>query len=153
MPNYKLYNMCMVYNKENNQVLVQDKVADDGWGGITFPGGHIEFGESFIESTIREVKEETGLDVTDLEYAGIINYYNTDNSERWMCFLYKTNKYSGEVLKETEEGKVFWVNSDELLTMNLAPNMDKYLQLFFSDIHHEAFAKWNSNHTDKLRII
>ncbi|KYH35551.1 NUDIX domain protein [Clostridium tepidiprofundi DSM 19306] len=92
MPDYKLYNMYMVYNKKNNKVLVQDKVADDGWGGITFPGGHIEFGESFIESAIRGVKEETGFDVTDLEYAGIINYYNTDNSERWMCFLYTCNE-------------------------------------------------------------
>lgn len=153
MPEYKLYNMCMVYNKENNQVLVQDKVLDDGWGGITFPGGHIELGESFVESTIREVKEETGLDVTGLEYSGVINYFNTDNNERWMCFLYKTNKYSGEMLSETEEGKVFWVNSDELLTMNLAPNMDKYLQLFFSDIYQEAFAKWNSKHTGELKII
>lgn len=155
MPNYKLFNMCMVYNKENNQVLVQDKVPDEGWGGITFPGGHIELGESFVESAIREVKEETGLDVTDLEYAGIINYYNTDDSERWLCFLYKTNKYSGKMLDEdeTEEGKIFWVDADKMSTMNLAPNMDKYLELFFSDTHQEAFAKWDSKHTDKLRVI
>lgn len=153
MPNYKLFNMCMVYNKENNQVLVQDKVPDDGWGGITFPGGHIELGESFVESAIREVREETGLEVTHLEYAGIINYYNTEDSERWMCFLYKTNKFSGELINETEEGKVFWVNAEELKNMNLAPNMDKYLELFFSDVHHEAFAKCNSNHTEKLRIL
>lgn len=153
MPNYKLYNMCMIYNGENNQVLVQDKVPVHGWGGITFPGGHIEFGESFIESTIREVKEETGLDVSSLEYAGIINYYNTDVHERWLCFLYKTSKYSGELLHETKEGKVFWVDIDKLPTMNLAPTMDKYLQLFFSDVNHEAFAKWNENHTEELKII
>lgn len=143
----------MVYNEESDQVLVQDKLPKDGWGGITFPGGHIEYGESFIESTIREVKEETGLNVTDLQYSGIVNYFNTENYERWMCFLYKTDKYSGELINETREGKVFWVNRDQLLTMKLAPNMDKYLHLFFSDIHHEAFAYSNGEYTDELRII
>ena len=58
-------NMCMVYD-ENGNVLVEDKVGDDGnrilvqdrmnpnWPGITFPGGHIEPKESFVESVIRE---------------------------------------------------------------------------------------------------
>ena len=41
-----LTNMCMVYD-DNGNVLVQDKVDSD-WGGLTFPGGHIEKGESFV---------------------------------------------------------------------------------------------------------
>ena len=51
-------NMCMIYNKD--YILVQDRQNPD-WPGITFPGGHVEHGESFVESVKREVFEETGL--------------------------------------------------------------------------------------------
>ena len=46
-----LTNMCMVY--DGNRILVQDRMNPD-WPGITFPGGHIEPKESFVESVIRE---------------------------------------------------------------------------------------------------
>ena len=62
MSNYekvKLTNMCMIYDNDGN-VVVQDKI-NKSWGGITFPGGHIEKQESFVDSVVREVKEETGL--------------------------------------------------------------------------------------------
>ena len=50
-------NMCMVYDKEGN-VLALDKVGK-GYSGTTFPGGHVEPGETFKESVIREIFEET----------------------------------------------------------------------------------------------
>lgn len=46
-----LTNMCMVY--DGNRILVQDRM-NLNWPGITFPGGHIEPKESFVESVIRE---------------------------------------------------------------------------------------------------
>ena len=54
-------NMCMVFSE--NRVLVQDK-RDDDYSGITFPGGHVERGESFTDVVIREVWEETGLKIS-----------------------------------------------------------------------------------------
>ena len=59
MAKVELTNMCMVYDKTTNRVLVQDRIKS--WKGISFPGGHMEDGESIVESTIREIKEETGL--------------------------------------------------------------------------------------------
>ena len=56
----ELTNMCMIYDNNGN-VVVQEKL-NKNWGGITFPGGHIEILESFVDSIIREVKEETGLE-------------------------------------------------------------------------------------------
>ena len=49
----ELTNMCMIYDGAG-RVVVQDKVGKS-WGGITFPGGHVEKDESFVDSVIREV--------------------------------------------------------------------------------------------------
>ena len=71
----ELTNMCMIYDNDGN-VVVQEKL-NKNWGGITFPGGHVETGESFVDSVIREVKEETGLDVKN---GGVVySYFNLRN--------------------------------------------------------------------------
>ena len=66
--NIELTNMCMV--ADGTKVLVQNRVKP-GWPGITFPGGHVEPGESITASVIREVKEETGLAIESPKLCGI----------------------------------------------------------------------------------
>jgi len=55
-----LTNLCMI--TKGDEILVIDRQKKD-WPGITFPGGHVENDESIVDSVIREVKEETGLDI------------------------------------------------------------------------------------------
>jgi len=77
-------NMCMVTDGNGN-VLVLDRLKPD-WPGIAFPGGHVERGESFVESVIREVREETGLTVEDPVLCGV-KQFQTDSDARYVVFL------------------------------------------------------------------
>lgn len=135
-------NMCMIY--DGDKVLVQDKISKS-WGGLMFPGGHIEHGEDFTDAVIREVYEETGLKISNPQLCGIKDWYNDDGS-RYVVLLYKTNKFSG-ALKSSEEGEVYWITLDELRTGNYAEGMDKMLELFLNDdlsemCYHKENGEW-----------
>ena len=54
----ELFNMCMVMDAEG-RVLVQERLPkpSNPWSGLTFPGGHVEPGETVVASVIREVQE------------------------------------------------------------------------------------------------
>ena len=132
----EIVNMCMVY--KDGLVLVQDKVHDE-WGGLTFPGGHVEKDESFTDAVIREVLEETGLTVTSPMLCGIKDWVNDDGS-RYMVLFYKADSFSGN-LKSSEEGEVFWIQLDELLSMDdrLALDMKDMIKVFLDDTLSEFF--------------
>lgn len=128
-----LTNMCMIYSKDN--ILVQDRIKS--WCGIAFPGGHVENHESIVDSVIREIKEETGLDISNVELCGIKQWFKDDI--RNICFLFKTNCFSGE-LKSNDEGHNFWINKNDLSKYKLAVNFEYMLKVFnkeYIEHYHE----------------
>ena len=134
-------NMCMIYD-DANRVLVQDKIHSR-WAGITFPGGHVDDGESIYESAIREAKEETGLTISNLKQAGLIHMFNAESQERRIIFLYKTSCFEGEMITETDEGKVYWVSLNEFENLNHAPNVREYFKVFMDNDISEAYITSN----------
>ena len=144
MAEVRLMNMCMICSKDSRQVVVQERPKSKKWNGICFPGGHVEDAESIMESTIREVREETGLTVRGLRFCGLVHWFNDTTSDRWLLFLFRTSEYSGELLDETKEGRVRWVDLEQLGQMSLARGMEDYLRLFQNESLTEAYAVWNS---------
>ena len=122
-------NMCMVTDGVGN-VLVQDRLNPD-WPGITFPGGHVEPDESFTQSVIREVFEETGLTVENPVLCGT-KQFQTKTGARYVVFFYKATKYHG-TLRSSDEGKVFWLPRNELADQILAPDMMEMVRVMESD--------------------
>lgn len=128
-------NMCMVYD-ENGDILVQDRESKD-WPGITFPGGHVEKNESFVESITREVLEETGLTIKSPELCGV-KQFQDKNGARYIVLLYKTKYYTGDI-QSSEEGEVFWIKRADLLKYPLANDFEKMVEIFESDCLSEFY--------------
>ncbi len=120
-----LTNMCMVY--DNGNILVQDRL-NKNWPSVTFPGGHVENGESFAESVIREVYEETGLTIEHPVLCGIKSW-PIGKRGKYIVLFYKTDRFSGK-LKSSEEGEVFWIKREELMNYSLASDFKEMITIF-----------------------
>lgn len=130
----ELTNMCLIC--DGNKVLVQEKA---GTNGLVFPGGHVEEGESLLESVVREMKEETGLTIENPKVCGFKDWIQEDGT-RYIVLLYKTHKFTGE-LKSSDEGSVFWIDRADIDSANLIWNMKELLEIFDTDLYSEFFFK------------
>lgn len=141
-------NLCMVYDGRGN-ILVQNRRKKD-WSGITFPGGHVEPGESFADAVKREVWEETGLTIEHPVLCGIKQWTEEDGA-RAVVLFYKTDRFSGE-LKSSEEGEVFWVRREEFESLPLATDMAQTIRVFESDEFSECFYTQENNGKWRLNL-
>lgn len=140
--------MVMVEDKAAGKVLVQERVKS--WTGLSFPGGHVEPFESFADGAIREVKEETGLEIRNLRQCGVIHWVHRTRPDRYIVFLYKTSDFSGELISETDEGRVFWMSLDKLKAMNLSKNFENYIPMFTDDKYNELYGLWSEDEQDEV---
>ncbi len=128
-------NMCMIEDGEG-RVLIQDR-KNPNWPGYTFPGGHVEPGESFVGSVIREVWEETGLTIEHPTLCGI-KQFQTKEGTRYLVLFYKANRFSG-TLTSSDEGEVFWLPREELDHSPLASDFAEMLKVFEDDTLSEFY--------------
>ena len=129
-----LTNLCMIVN--GTQILVQDKVGGDA-GGIILPGGHVEKHEPVVDSVIREMKEETGLDIRNPRLCGIKEWINEDGS-RYVVFLFRAEEFSGELVS-SEEGRVFWMEKEDVLKSRWIWHMDCLMKIIADGEYTELY--------------
>jgi 8-oxo-dGTP diphosphatase len=122
-------NMVMVTDPKTGLIAVIERVRS--WCGLAFPGGHVERGESFYDSAVREVYEETGLTVRRLESCGIIHWIHADTGARYIVMCYKTDDFSGSLKSRCDEGRLRWMSREELESTPSDNDFKKYLPLFF----------------------
>lgn len=121
-----LTNMCMLYRPDGS-FLVENRVKND-WPGINFPGGHVEKGESIVDSVIREMKEETGLLVKNPEFVSFFEWNMPEENVRHLCLLYRSKDFEGE-LHSSQEGKVFFLKKEDLPNYSLSKDFDQLLEI------------------------
>ncbi|MBR5502396.1 MAG: NUDIX domain-containing protein [Oscillospiraceae bacterium] len=122
-------NMIML-TREDGKMLFQRRVDPD-WGGLVFPGGHVEAGESFYHAAVREMREETGLTVERPRLCGI-KQFESKSGARYVVLLYKAAQFTGE-LQSSSEGEVLWLTAEEAAAEGFADGFEEMLQLFLDD--------------------
>ncbi|MHB1357448.1 MAG: NUDIX hydrolase [Anaerolineae bacterium] len=80
------------------------------WNGI---GGHLEVGETPLDGARREIKEETGLEVYDLQLRAIVHISSSEANQGIMIFVYSGEAPSSEV-SSSAEGDLQWFPLDGL---------------------------------------
>ncbi len=135
--------LCMIY--DDNKLLLQNRVKED-WRGITFPGGHIEKEESFVQGIKREMLEETGLVIHVPKICGI-KQFQTEDDERYIVLLFKTNKFEGTVVS-SDEGEMLWIEREELLNYPIVDNFMDLLKVFDDEDTNEMMYERHKNDND-----
>ncbi len=123
----ELTTLCLL--RQGGKILLQNRVKKD-WQGYALPGGHVEPGESVVQSVIREMQEETGLTVEAPQLCGVKQF--PIDGGRYLVFLFRSDAFSGE-LKASSEGTVEWVERSEVQNLSAVADLEALLQVMESD--------------------
>jgi 8-oxo-dGTP diphosphatase len=115
----KLATLC--YLKCTGKTLMVHRIKKTGdmhagkWNGL---GGKLEAGETPEECAIREIREESGLVVSQPELKGLLTFPAFAKDEDWYAFVFVANEYEGELI-DSPEGVLRWIEDAELFDLNL----------------------------------
>lgn len=127
-------NMCRITDLQGRW-LMQER-NDKDYPGIIFPGGHVEEGESFRDSIIREIREETGLTIEQPRLHAIKHW--TEEGTHYVILLYTADRYSGE-LRASGEGRVFWASREEAAGMRQVSDLKETIAAYDDPDCNELF--------------
>ena len=124
--------LCYI-EKENKYLMLHrtSKKKDgnkDKWIGV---GGHFEKGESPEECLLREVKEETGLELTSYQFRGIVTFISDEWPDEYMC-LYTADRYTGDI-GNCDEGELVWVEKEKIMDLNIWKGDKIFLKLLMEN--------------------
>lgn len=104
-----------VLNGEN-QLLCMHRISQHAYGTWAPPGGHLEYGETFLQCAKREMKEETGLDVDDIEVMGVTNNVYEDEGKQYVTLAVRAKIWWGEpkIMEPEKCDKLEWFDLDKL---------------------------------------
>ena len=124
---------CLIFN-EKDQILLQKRSDDNLWGN---PGGSMELGETIYETVIREIKEETNLDIkkTDLKifniYSGEEQHHIYPNNDEayFVNIIFETTIIEGDLKIDSESKELKFFDLD-----NLPSNITKPFESIKNDL-------------------
>lgn len=121
---------AIIYN-DKKQVLIVKHTA----GHWDFPKGHMEVGEDEYQTAIREVKEETNIDVELLkDYRYEVHYSPKENVDKTVVFFLAKNK-SNELIKQDEEiQNIGWFDYKEAVDILTYESAKELFKKSYNDI-------------------
>jgi len=124
---------AFVKNTQNEILLVEDRRS----GQWVFPGGQVEVGENLIDGIIREVKEESGIDVTVSHLVGVFSNTATYEGHSGVktvptkvMFDFVCEPVGGKLTTSDETSDSRWVKKEDVLDMVIAPALRARYQAY-----------------------
>ena len=117
--------MATVIN-EDKKILLLKRSRDSNWmpEKWAIPGGHIEEGESSKDAAIRETKEETNLDISNIR----------ELKKQEQVIIYYSDSQSGVIRLDFEHTDWAWVSYDELDNYDTTPGLKKIVRMALEKI-------------------
>jgi 8-oxo-dGTP pyrophosphatase MutT (NUDIX family) len=118
---------------EVGRILLEHRVDNDLWA---LPGGTHDFGESIEQTVVREVREETGLDVEVIGLVGIYSdpkhviAYSDGEVRQQFTLAFRCRVLGGVLAKDSESQELRWVAAGELDGLRIHPSMRKRIGHF-----------------------
>lgn len=123
---------AIVYN-QNNEVLVVKHNA----GHWDFPKGHMETNETEQQTAIREVKEETNIDVELYDnYRYEIHYSPKENVEKTVVFFLARNLSNDTHKQDAEIANIGWFKYEDAMSMLTFEDAKKLLKNSYEDLNN-----------------
>ncbi|MBO5560236.1 MAG: 8-oxo-dGTP diphosphatase [Firmicutes bacterium] len=124
----RLTTLCYMEKDEKYLMLHRTKKQHDFNGGKWIGvGGKFEQNETPEECLLREVREETGLDLVNYTLRGIITFISDEWETEYM-YLYTADKWTGE-LTDCDEGELKWIEKDKVPLLELWEGDRLFLEL------------------------
>ncbi|MDO8668821.1 MAG: 8-oxo-dGTP diphosphatase [Candidatus Buchananbacteria bacterium] len=125
----KILTLCIIH--QHPRVLLGLKKRGFGVGRWNGFGGKLMEDETIEEAARREIKEESNIEVDELDKMGIIEFEFQGNPEILEVHIFKSQNFSGELI-ESEEMKPQWFEVDEIPFEEMWPDDKYWLPLFLA---------------------
>jgi len=101
------------------------------WNGV---GGKVERGEGVAEGMVREIREETGLEVQSMRLRGTVVWNDFGpKREDWLGFVFVVDRFAGTPFPKNEEGPLAWVKIRDIPSLPMWKGDALFLPMVFDD--------------------
>lgn len=129
-----------VLNTSRREVLFLHRnlrLNDDHLGKYNGLGGKMDPREDVVTCMSREIREEAGIEVTQMELRGTINWTGFGpKGENWLGFIFLITQFQGTPFTQCPEGTLEWVSLDQIYSLPMWAGDRLFLPLVFDQNPH-----------------
>ena len=116
----------------NGKILLEKRKNDPGKGKWSVPGGLVELGENIEETVLREVKEETNLEVENPQHVDVVTHVSLDKNGKikyhFVIIDYLVKVKRGTLKAASDAEKLQWVPFDKVEKYNLTKSFRAFFE-------------------------